>query len=199
MERVAALVAQKQQKIQNLENKRNKTEEEKQKIELTLEDLEGRLDLNYQELDELSDKYQTGIDARLNLIKLFGKNVLGILLLGVLGACVNITFFYFIVAYILFNTPKYIKLIKEMQQAWGININSIKSLRLEISDLESDKDKTQAILRKLEYTLADIDSEKKIIEDILAFILESRDKTGNSFNTSIPKDLNRTRINPKIS
>lgn len=201
MEQVTDLVVLKKQRIQNLESKKIKTEEQIEQVELTLEDIKDKLDINYQELSDLVTKDKNSKDAQVSLGKLMGKNFVTSLILLVMGTTINIAFIYFIMLFLLISIPKYIKLINEIKRSWGIDFTSdIKMLREKIASLESDKDRIAAVLRKLEYTIADIDSEKKVMEDILNFISENRGSRENeTAKFSEINELNRTRINPTCS
>ena len=56
------------------------------------------------------------------------------------------------------------------------------------------------ILRKLEYTIADIDSEKQVIEEILKFIQENRSRQEKGkINISKEKEFCRSRVNQTCS
>lgn len=201
MEQVADVVSRKKQRIQSLEDKKVKTEEEIEQVELRLEDLEDKLSLNYQELDNLVVKEKNSRDIRNNLNKLMTQNVLISLIIFGFGVTINMALSYLILVYLLLNVPKYIKLISELKSTWKLDITSdIKVLKNAIAMLESDRDHTHAILRKLEYTIADIDSEKQVIEEILKFIQENRSrKEKGKINISKEKEFCRSRVNPTCS
>ena len=152
MEQVADVVSRKKQRIQSLEDKKVKTEEEIEQVELRLEDLEDKLSLNYQELDNLVTKEKNSRDIHNNLNKLMTQNVLISLIIFGFGVTINMALSYLILVYLLLNVPKYIKLISELKSTWKLDISSdIRVLKNEIAMLESDRDHTHAILRKLEY------------------------------------------------
>lgn len=201
MEQVADLVMRKKQRIKTLEDKKIQTEEQLQEAELTLEDLDNKLYLNNQQLNDLVAKEENKKITQDKLIKLISKNMFILFLLFTLSAIINPSYAVLIVIYIIYNIPKYISLIKEMRKTWKMNLTvDIKNLRNEIISLQNSKDQALSALRKLEYTIADIDTEKKVIEDILIFILENQSNRDNaSPKLNNLDDLSRTRINPLYS
>ena len=96
MEQVAALVAQKKEKIEHLENKRIQTEQEKEQVELNLEDLNDEIKLNYSELNELIVKCQLGKDSQNDLGKLIAKNSLMLIVLIIISCGLNSMIAYLI-------------------------------------------------------------------------------------------------------
>ena len=199
MEQVAALVAQKKEKIEHLENKRIQTEQEKEQVELNLEDLNDEIKLNYSELNELIVKCQLGKDSQNDLGKLIAKNSLMLIVLLILSCGLNPMIAYLIIIYIAVYIPKYIKLIRNIREGFKIGlVDNIKTLRKKISILEKDRDRTLVLIRKLNYALEDIDAEKKVMQDILNFVLEKKN-INPSENTAVKNsDLNLTRTNPCI-
>ena len=199
MEQVAALVAQKKEKIEHLENKRIQTEQEKEQVELNLEDLNDEIKLNYSELNELIVKCQLGKDSQNDLGKLIAKNSLMLIVLIILSCGLNPMITYLIIIYIAVYIPKYIKLIHNIREGFKSGlVDNIKTLRKKISILEKDRDRTLVLIRKLNYALEDIDAEKKVMQDILNFVLEKKN-INPSENTAVKNsELNLTRTNPCI-
>ena len=199
MEQVAALVAQKKEKIEHLENKRIQTEQEKEQVELNLEDLNDEIKLNYSELNELIVKCQLGKDSQNDLGKLIAKNSLMLIVLIILSCGLNPTIAYLIIIYIAVYIPKYIKLIRNIREGFKSGlVDNIKTLRKKISILEKDRDRILVLIRKLNYALEDIDAEKKVMQDILNFVLEKKN-INPSENTAVKNsELNLTRTNPCI-
>lgn len=199
MEQVAALVAQKKEKIEHLENKRIQTEQEKEQVELNLEDLNDEIKLNYSELNELIVKCQLGKDSQNDLGKLIAKNSLMLIVLLILSCGLNPTIAYLIIIYIAVYIPKYIKLIRNIREGFKSGlVDNIKTLRKKISILEKDRDRILVLIRKLNYALEDIDAEKKVMQDILNFVLEKKN-INPSENTAVKNsELNLTRTNPCI-
>lgn len=199
MENVAALVAQKRNKIQILEDKRIKTEQEKEQRELDLEEIQDRLNINYRELDELIKENQLSRDSQNELGKLLGKNLLGCLIIAILSCGLNPMLAYLLVAYIICYIPKYITLIKNICKGSGGSLmTNISSLRNEISALENNKDRIMAIIRKLDYALADIDTEKKVMQDIIEYMLSRETRESTDESPLKTAELNLTRVNPSI-
>ena len=199
MEQVAALVAQKKEKIEHLENKRIQTEQEKEQVELNLEDLNDEIKLNYSELNELIVKCQLGKDSQNDLGKLIAKNSLMLIVLIILSCGLNPMIAYLIIIYIAVYIPKYIKLIHNIREGFKSGlVDNIKTLRKKISILEKDRDRILVLIRKLNYALEDIDAEKKVMQDILNFVLEKKN-INHSENTAVKNsELNLTRTNPCI-
>ena len=199
MEQVAALVAQKKEKIEHLENKRIQTEQEKEQVELNLEDLNDEIKLNYSELNELIVKCQLGKDSQNDLGKLIAKNSLMLIVLIILSCGLNPMIAYLIIIYIAVYIPKYIKLIHNIREGFKSCLgDNIKTLRKKISILEKDRDRILVLIRKLNYALEDIDAEKKVMQDILNFVLEKKN-INPSENTAVKNsELNLTRTNPCI-
>ena len=199
MEQVAALVAQKKGKIEHLENKRIQTEQEKEQVELNLEDLNDEIKLNYSELNELIVKCQLGKDSQNDLGKLIAKNSLMLIVLIILSCGLNPMIAYLIIIYIAVYIPKYIKLIHNIREGFKSGlVDNIKTLRKKISILEKDRDRILVLIRKLNYALEDIDAEKKVMQDILNFVLEKKN-INPSENTAVKNsELNLTRTNPCI-
>ena len=199
MEQVAALVAQKKEKIEHLENKRIQTEQEKEQVELNLEDLNDEIKLNYSELNELIVKCQLGKDSQNDLGKLIAKNSLMLIVLIILSCGLNPMIAYLIIIYIAVYIPKYIKLIHNIREGFKSGlVDNIKTLRKKISILEKDRDRISVLIRKLNYALEDIDAEKKVMQDILNFVLEKKN-INPSENTAVKNsELNLTRTNPCI-
>ena len=199
MEQVAALVAQKKEKIEHLENKRIQTEQEKEQVELNLEDLNDEIKLNYSELNELIVKCQLGKDSQNDLGKLIAKNSLMLIVLIIISCGLNSMIAYLIIIYIAVYIPKYIKLIHNIREGFKSGlVDNIKTLRKKISILEKDRDRILVLIRKLNYALEDIDAEKKVMQDILNFVLEKKN-INPSENTAVKNsELNLTRTNPCI-
>ena len=87
--------------------------------------------------------------------------------------------------------------MKNIQQYISLNLDeTIKLLRENIQDLEKDKEELIKVIRKLNYSIDNVEVEKKVMQDILTFMLEREEKTINSELPSEKVDLNRTRINP---
>lgn len=199
MEQVAALVAQKKEKIEHLENKRIQTEQEKEQVELNLEDLNDEIKLNYSELNELIVKCQLGKDSQNDLGKLIAKNSLMLIVLIILSCGLNPMIAYLIIIYIAVYIPKYIKLIHNIREGFKSGlVDNIKTLRKKISILEKDRDRILVLIRKLNYALEDIDAEKKVMQDILNFVLEKKNINPSENTTVKNSELNLTRTNPCI-
>ena len=193
MKKDADLVAEKKKRIASLQTKKLQTEEAIDKAELDLENIIEKIKENNERLHKLVDEDQEKKDAYNNLGKLIGKNLLVIMVLAITGSTFNLVLYFAIIPYILLYLPKYISLIKSILKRNGFNEEEINALKNEIYSLESDKETLNNLIRKLNYKVDDIESEKKVIEDIILYMTENKTP---SYSNGDRKDITRIRVNP---
>ena len=193
MKKDADLVAEKKKRIASLQTKKLQTEEAIDKAELDLENIIEKIKENNERLHKLVDEDQEKKDAYNNLGKLIGKNLLVIMVLAITGSTFNLVLYFAIIPYILLYLPKYISLIKSILKRNGFNEEEINALKNEIYSLESDKETLNNLIRKLNYKVDDIESEKKVIEDIILYMTENKTP---SYSNCDRKDITRIRVNP---
>lgn len=192
-----AFIAQKKRKIAELETKKNIIEERKNKAEIEIEDINTLLVINNEQLLGLFEEANLSKTAKNKFIRLICQKALVIFFLIWLGLTVNLTILILLVGYGLYSIPKIVEAFKYVKHYNKITIDGeIEKLRKCIQILEEEKEDLAKNIRKLDYVLENIDAEKKVMRDILTFILE-REKDSLDSELFLEKvDLNRTRINP---
>ncbi len=197
MIRNAALVAQKEKRIQELEVKKLQIEETIRLAEVNLEDLNNELVSNNKQLLNLLKQDNLYNEEKSKLGSLIWQSVLVIISFVGLSLTINFAFLIFLIAYGIYCAPKLIRILKNIQQYISLNLDeTIKLLRENIQDLEKDKEELIKVIRKLNYSIDNVEVEKKVMQDILSFISEREKDSLDSELFSEKVDLNRTRINP---
>lgn len=192
-----AFIAQKKRKITELETKKNIIEEKKNKAEIEIEDINTLLVINNEQLLSLFEEANLSKSAKNKFIRLICKKALVIFFLIGLGLTVNLTILILLVGYGLYSIPKIVEAFKYVKHYNKSTIDSeIEKMRKCIQVLEEEKEDLAKNICKLDYVLENIDVEKKVMQDILAFISEREKDSLDSELFSEKVDLNRTRINP---
>lgn len=199
MEKIAALVAQKEQKIKELENKKVQKEQEKNDYEVKLEDLKSIIAENSLELDELLNKSALSTDEKHKLEKLITKHLAIILFFIIATGFSTPLLLIPLFIYSVYNIPKYIKLGRSISDYEKANLSKeISSLKNDIQELKKNRDQIINLLQRLDYALADIETEKRVTEDTLAFVLNSKSVLQNPVPDGNGIPTTRKRINPCI-
>lgn len=192
-----AFIAQKKRKITELETKKNIIEEKKNKAEIEIEDINTLLVINNEQLLSLFEEANLSKSAKNKFIRLICKKALVIFFLIGLGLTVNLTILILLMGYGFYSIPKIVEAFKYVKHYNKSTIDSeIEKMRKCIQVLEEEKEDLAKNICKLDYVLENIDVEKKVMQDILAFISEREKDSLDSELFSEKVDLNRTRINP---
>lgn len=192
-----AFIAQKKRKITELETKKNIIEEKKNKAEIEIEDINTLLVINNEQLISLFEEANLSKSAKNKFVRLICKKALVIFFLIGLGLTVNLTILILLMGYGFYSIPKIVEAFKYVKHYNKSTIDSeIEKMRKCIQVLEEEKEDLAKNICKLDYVLENIDVEKKVMQDILAFISEREKDSLDSELFSEKVDLNRTRINP---
>ena len=191
-----AFIAERKKKFEELETKKRKTEEEKNKVEIRLEDIKVLLELNNEQIDSLLEENEIAKQSKKKMIRLFYQTILIIIILIALGLTINLTILILLIGYSIFCIPKYINLYTDIKKYDPLRIkNDIKKLKKSTRDLENKKELLLNIIKKLNYSIDNIDNEQKVIQDTLTFILNQEK---DIINTELQekKEINFSRIKP---
>lgn len=199
MEKIAALVAQKQKKIEELEKVRVEKEQAKDACEIQIEDLQTLISQNKAELQTLleNDNVFNGLLGNVN--SFITKYMLALLIVVILASTVSLYLIPVFALYTLYKIPAFVKLVKEIKSFDSIDLQlAIKDKKDTIDSLEKEKDRLISLLKVIEYSLIDVDTERSVTEDTLNFVLNSKSFTNcESYKTFEDKRV-RTRVNTAI-
>lgn len=196
MKNIAALVAQKEQKIAQLESKRVQKEQEKSDYEIKLEDLKSLINNKSLELDELLNKYNLSNDEKSKLEKLIIRH-LAVGMIALVATSFSSAFWLvLLLIYSIYNVPKYLRFTKSANRLERTNLlNQIDEVKINIENLKKNQEQLLCLLQKLDYTLADIDTEKKVMQDIIEYILSRETKESIDEQPPRKTELKLTRAN----
>ena len=196
MKNIVALVAQKEQKIAQLESKRVQKEQEKSDYEIKLEDLKSLINNKSSELDELLNKYNLSNDEKSKLEKLIIRH-LAVGMIALVATSFSSAFWLvLLLIYSIYNVPKYLRFTKSANRLERTNLlNQIDEVKINIENLKKNQEQLLCLLQKLDYTLADIDTEKKVMQDIIEYILSRETKESIDEQPPRKTELKLTRAN----
>lgn len=196
MKNIVALVAQKEQKIAQLESKRVQKEQEKSDYEIKLEDLKSLINNKSSELDELLNKYNLSNDEKSKLEKLIIRH-LAVGMIALVATSFSSAFWLvLLLIYSIYNVPKYLRFTKSASRLERTNLlNQIDEVKINIENLKKNQEQLLCLLQKLDYTLADIDTEKKVMQDIIEYILSRETKESIDEQPPRKTELKLTRAN----
>lgn len=199
MEKVAAVVAKKQNKIEELAKEKVEKEQEKNACEVKIEDIKDLIEKAEAELRNLIETVNVSQVKTDELNELFIKFLVVFIVSIILALSMSPWLIAIVVTFVVLKTPIFLKLLKEKRSYDKLSLaKSIKDKKDTLNALEKDKDKLIAVLRTIEYSLIDIDNERKVTEDTLNFILNSKSFT-ESENIDLPeKETVKTRIRTAI-
>ena len=142
------------------------------------------------------EKYNLSNDEKSKLEKLIIRH-LAVGMIALVATSFSSAFWLvLLLIYSIYNVPKYLRFTKSASRLERTNLlNQIDEVKINIENLKKNQEQLLCLLQKLDYTLADIDTEKKVMQDIIEYILSRETKESIDEQSPRKTELKLTRAN----